>query len=252
MEPFRELLKKPNGKGEYWDNTLASIFKSTKETIRRLAVEGLRYYDTSCPTIVLTDYSRQGKGFLVMQQYCQCVSWEAPMCCKDGWQLVLCGSRHLTEAEKNYSTLEGEALAITRCLKKARLFLLGYRNLTFVKDKANCAADTLSCYQALASTLEESDETDDETVSAATVAVVAGAAEDDKGHVVDLKHVEEEAPNASLRYDQSAHDFTPLEPGQRTLIQNPATGRWDLAGTIMEQTTPRVPDMARWQRWGYT
>ncbi|KAK3887156.1 hypothetical protein Pcinc_008746 [Petrolisthes cinctipes] len=58
--------------------------------------------------------------------------------------------------------------------------------------------------------------------------------------------------NASLRYDQSAHDFTPLEPGQRTLIQNPATGRWDLAGTIMEQTTPRVPDMARWQRWGYT
>ncbi|KAK3877391.1 hypothetical protein Pcinc_000044 [Petrolisthes cinctipes] len=134
MEPFRELLKKPNGKGEYWDNTLASIFKSTKETIRRLAVEGLRYYDTSCPTIVLTDYSRQGKGFLVMQQYCQCVSWEAPMCCKDGWQLVLCGSRHLTEAEKNYSTLEGEALAITRCLKKARLFLLGYRNLTFVMD----------------------------------------------------------------------------------------------------------------------
>ncbi|KAK4301582.1 hypothetical protein Pmani_026360 [Petrolisthes manimaculis] len=52
MEPFRELLKKPNGKHIYWDSTLDAIFKTTKETIGRLAAEGLRYYDTSRPTMV--------------------------------------------------------------------------------------------------------------------------------------------------------------------------------------------------------
>ncbi|KAG0726343.1 hypothetical protein GWK47_036808 [Chionoecetes opilio] len=83
-----------------------------KDTIGRLAAEGLRYYDVSRPTAVLTDYSRQGIGFLVLQQYCECVSEKSPLCCPGGWKLVLCGSRHLTAAERNYSTLEGEALAI--------------------------------------------------------------------------------------------------------------------------------------------
>ena len=131
MEPFRELLRKPSGKTVYWDGTLDAIFSSVKETIGNLAAEGLRYYDTSRPTAVLTDYSRQGIGFIVMHQ---CVSLEAPMCCTNGWKLVLCGSRHLTAAEKNYSTLEREAFAITWCLKKTRLFLLGCKNLTFVTD----------------------------------------------------------------------------------------------------------------------
>ena len=70
MEPFRELLKKPGGRTVYWDDTLAAIFKSAKETIKNLAAEGLKFYDTSRPTAVLTDYSHQGIGFIVMQQYC--------------------------------------------------------------------------------------------------------------------------------------------------------------------------------------
>uniref|UniRef100_A0A0P4VNI8 Reverse transcriptase n=1 Tax=Scylla olivacea TaxID=85551 RepID=A0A0P4VNI8_SCYOL len=233
MEPFRELLKKPAGKTVYWDNTLDAIFTSAKDTIKNLAAEGLKFYDTSRPTAVLTDYSRQGIGFIVSQQYCQCVSLEAPMCCPNGWKLVLCGSRHLTAAEKNYSTLEGEALAIAWCLKKARLFLLGCKNLTFITDhkaltkifgdkelkdiqnlrilnikektlmynfrvkyikgKTNCAADALSRYPALACAPEESDEADDEIVCAAMVAAAADATLDDVGRVVDLLCVEEEA-----------------------------------------------------------
>ncbi|KAK4307377.1 hypothetical protein Pmani_020896 [Petrolisthes manimaculis] len=47
------------------------------------------------------------------------------------------------------------------------------------------------------------------------------------------------AANASLSHNQSAHDLTPLEPGQRARIQNPENGRWDRSGTIMEQTVPR-------------
>ncbi|KAG0722530.1 Retrovirus-related Pol polyprotein from transposon gypsy [Chionoecetes opilio] len=134
MEPFRELLKKPGGKAVYWDKQLEALFTSAKDTIGRLAAEGLRFYDVSRPTAVLTDYSRQGIGFLVLQQYCECVSEKSPLCCPGGWKLVLCGSRHLTAAERNYSALEGEALAIAWCLKKARLFLLGCKNLTLVTD----------------------------------------------------------------------------------------------------------------------
>lgn len=37
-------------------------------------------------------------------------------------------------ATENYSTLEVEALVLAWCLKKARLLLLGYRNLTLVTD----------------------------------------------------------------------------------------------------------------------
>ena len=112
MEPFRELLKKPVAKSVYWDEQLQAIFSSAKDTIGQLAAAGLRYYDVSRPTAAFTDYSHQGIGFLVMQQYCQCISQESLLCCTGGWKLVLCGSRHLTAAEKNYSTLEGEALDI--------------------------------------------------------------------------------------------------------------------------------------------
>ena len=113
MEPFWELLKKPASKHVYWDAQLRTIFEKTRETVGTMAAEGLRYYDITRPTMVVTDYSKRGIGFVVLQQYCQCVSPEAPFCCKGGWRLALCGSRHLAEAEGNYSTLEGEALAVT-------------------------------------------------------------------------------------------------------------------------------------------
>ena len=134
MEPFRELLKKPAAKSVYWDTQLRSIFEETRSTIGQLASEGLRYYDITRPTMVITDYSKRGLGFVVMQQYCQCVSSEAPFCCQGGWKLALCGSWHLTEAEGHYSTIEGEALAIAWCPQKARLFLLGCPTLTIATD----------------------------------------------------------------------------------------------------------------------
>ena len=73
-------------------------------------------------------------GFVVLQQYCSCQSADSPFCCKGGWRLALCGSRHLTPAEEGYAPIEGEALAVTWCLRKARLFLLGCPNLTIVTD----------------------------------------------------------------------------------------------------------------------
>ncbi|KAK8378646.1 hypothetical protein O3P69_009382 [Scylla paramamosain] len=38
---------------------------------------------------------------------------------------------------------------------------------------------------------------------------------------------------------ESAHNLEPLTPGQRTHIQNPSSGRWDRAGTVLETTAPR-------------
>ena len=49
-------------------------------------------------------------------------------------ELAFCGSRHLSKAEAGYSAIEGEALAVAWCLRKARLFLLGCPNLIVVTD----------------------------------------------------------------------------------------------------------------------
>ena len=134
MEPFRELLKKPVGKKVYWDEQLQLRFCQAQDAICKVARDGLVYYDKSRPTAAVTDWSRDGIGFVVLQQHCSCNTAETPFCCKGGWKLALCGSRHLTSAEAGYAAVEGETLAIVWCLRKARLFLLGCPNLLIVTD----------------------------------------------------------------------------------------------------------------------
>ena len=120
MTPFRELLK---GKVSrvYWDNELQKCFEKTKKEICTLIASGLTFYDQSRKTAVVTDWSREGIGFIILQQHCACKS-EIPFCCESGWKFVFCGSRRLLPNEVNYSVPEGEALAIAWALQKARLF----------------------------------------------------------------------------------------------------------------------------------
>ena len=134
MQPFRDLLKKPASKSVYWDSQLEAQFKQSKEVICKLAKDGLAYFDCTRPTMAITDWSKEGVGFVVLQQYCSCIRPDTPFCCRDGWRLALCGSRHLTKAEVGYAPVEFEALAVAWCLRKARLFLLGCPNLTLVTD----------------------------------------------------------------------------------------------------------------------
>ena len=134
MEPFRELLKGSTSKKVYWDDQLRAAFEQAKRDISKLISCGLQYYDTNRPTVLMTDWSRQGIGFVVLQQYCSCTGPERPSCCRDGWKLALCGSRHLTPAEQNYAAVEGEATSIVWALHKARLFLLGCDNLEIITD----------------------------------------------------------------------------------------------------------------------
>ncbi|KAK4326776.1 hypothetical protein Pmani_002793 [Petrolisthes manimaculis] len=134
MTPFRDLLKKPTGSKVYWDEQLRQKLTQAKETICQLAKDGLAYYDRTRPTAAITDWSKEGIGFVVLQQYCLCTSADSPFCCRGGWRLALCGIRHLTTAEAGYAPIEGEALAVAWCLRKARLFLLGCPNLVLVTD----------------------------------------------------------------------------------------------------------------------
>lgn len=121
---LRELLKKPSGKLVYLGNQLQQRLKQFKEVICQLAKDGLACYDKTRPLAAITDWSKDGIGFVVLQQYCTCTSSNTSFCCQGGWRLALCGSRHLTAAESGYSAADSKALVVAWCLRKARLFLL--------------------------------------------------------------------------------------------------------------------------------
>ena len=66
MAPFRELLKKRAVKAVYWDDQLNTTFKQSKEIICQLAKDGLAYFDCTRPTTAITDWSKEGIGFIVL------------------------------------------------------------------------------------------------------------------------------------------------------------------------------------------
>ncbi len=132
MLPFRELIKANNK--FYWDSTLQQIFDESKTKIIALVQQGVRLFETDRQTCLLTDWSRDGMGFLLMQKHCNCSSKDDPHCCKDGWKLVYAGSRFTKEAESRYSPTEGEATAVAWGLSKSKFFTLGCKNLIIASD----------------------------------------------------------------------------------------------------------------------
>lgn len=134
MAPFRDLLKKPTGKTVFWDGCLQQRLVKAKKVISHLAKRELTYFDKNCSTVAVTHWCKDDIGFVVMQQYCLCPPTRAPMCCKGGWRLTLCGSRHLAPAESGYAVAEEDTLAIAWCVRKARLFLIGVPSLVIMTD----------------------------------------------------------------------------------------------------------------------
>ena len=73
---------------------MQTLFEKAKEEICKLSSNGLAYYDIKKNTVVITDWSKQGIGFVVMQLHCSCKNTSnIPTCCANGWKLALCQSR---------------------------------------------------------------------------------------------------------------------------------------------------------------
>ena len=127
MQPFRDLIK-PN-KTFYWDEQLEQLFQDSKQKLIAAVKDGVKTFDCNKPTCLQTDWSKEGIGYLLLQQHCSCKSAKAPLCCPDGWKLVYAGSRVTQPSESRYSPTEGEALAVSWALHHSRLFTLGCKNL---------------------------------------------------------------------------------------------------------------------------
>lgn len=132
MQPFRDLVK-PNTKF-LWDAHLDKIFQESKQLLVQKCADGIKTFDTTRNTCLQTDWSKEGVGYLLLQQHCNCEPAKAPVCCKDGWKLVLAGSRFTSDAETRYSPTEGEALAVAWGLEHARMFVLGCNKLMVSTD----------------------------------------------------------------------------------------------------------------------
>ena len=131
MLPFRNLLK-PTNKFE-WTDELDQIFQESKKVIIKEIQTGVEIFDKSKPTVLATDWCKDGLGFWLLQKHCNCISAQ-PFCCKTGWRVTLVGSRFTSSAESRYAPIEGEALAVVDALKKARHFVLGCSDLTVAVD----------------------------------------------------------------------------------------------------------------------
>ena len=84
-------------------------------------------------TCLATDWSKEGVGFFMFQKYCDCQDIKMG-CCKEGWQVVLAGSRFLRQNEKNWCPGEGEGLAVVYALNKTKHFVLGCKQLYVATD----------------------------------------------------------------------------------------------------------------------
>ena len=131
MNPFRHLLS-PNS--EFcWTQELNDAFERSKIEIVDAVRKGVKGFDPKRITCLATDWSKHGIGFCLLQKVC-CCDQITPVCCPDGWVLVLCGSRYTSPAESRYSPVEGECLAVVWSLKKTKYFVLGCENLVVAVD----------------------------------------------------------------------------------------------------------------------
>ena len=90
------------------------------ETVKSIITgpQCLAHFDPKLPITLLTDASRTGLGYILMQT-------EVTPPKKPVRKLITCGSRFLSEAEGNYAVVELELLAIQWAVKKCRLYLAG-------------------------------------------------------------------------------------------------------------------------------
>ena len=129
--PFRELLKKYSR--FYWDDNLQKLFEEARLVIADAVIKGITRFKINRETVLMTDWSKTGVGFILTQKYCKCINI-TPTCCRGGWEVCMIGSRFNSRAEGFYSPVEGEAMAVTNGLMKTKYYTLGCERLTICVD----------------------------------------------------------------------------------------------------------------------
>ncbi|CAK1598289.1 unnamed protein product [Parnassius mnemosyne] len=114
LAPLYGLLKK--GVTWDWDRSCEDSFKKIKKVLT--SAEVLLHYDQNKPLILTCDASARGIGGVLTQPCAGAAGSERP---------VVYVSRALSDAEKHYSQIDREALAIVFCLKKLHQYLYGRR-----------------------------------------------------------------------------------------------------------------------------
>ena len=133
MAPFRESLKP--GTKFTWNEQLQELFENSKMEIVAAVENGVRLFDPEKRTALVTDWSKIGTGFSLMQKHCTCNS-DIPTCCREGWKLVFAGSQFNNKAEAKYAPIEGECLAVVKALRKptVKYFIHGCADLIICTD----------------------------------------------------------------------------------------------------------------------
>ena len=80
-----------------------------------------------------TDFCKTGLGWILQQKTCTCPVI-SPVCCNEGWRLVLAGGRFTIPAEGRYSPTEGEMLAVAVGLQSSKYYTQGCKNLYVATD----------------------------------------------------------------------------------------------------------------------
>ena len=116
---LQSLLRKDTA--YLWLEEHQTAFEQLKSDL--LSALALNHFDPSWNTRLITDASRlHGLGFVLMQH-----SGEKT-------KVIQCGSRSLSTAEKNYSTLELELTAIVWAVQKCNFFLKGINHFEVLTD----------------------------------------------------------------------------------------------------------------------
>ena len=131
LQPFRDLLKKNSV--FYWDEILQKLFEETKNRIADKVLEGITLFEVGRWTGVMTDWCKQGLGYMLVQKYCACEEI-TPVCCAGGWRVCMVGSRFTSSAEHNYAPVEGELLGVADALHRTRYYTQGCEKLVVGVD----------------------------------------------------------------------------------------------------------------------
>ena len=128
MSPFRSLLK-PDTPFQ-WDDTLQKLFEESKTVILDEICKGMKIFDKTKPTCLVTDWSKDGIGFWLLQ-----IARPPLPANHSAATLVgrLCWLVAALLIRLN-PAIEGEALAAADALDRTRYFVLGCKYLTVVVD----------------------------------------------------------------------------------------------------------------------